>query len=156
FETQRRLIHEHRLSGWCIAAGWHNWERRFVTWAEQNGIELDYAVSTDLAFQPEILDGRRLVLSVGHDEYWSWEVRDNLEAFIGTGGNAAFLSGNAVYWQVRYEDDGRAMVCYKYAAPEQDPVRAAQPHLQSGMWSDAVVGRPENHLTGVSFTHGGY
>lgn len=157
FSTQRGLIDEHRLSGWCMAAGWYNCERPFVEWAEAEGIELDYAVSTDLEFDPGLLDGRRLVLSVGHDEYWSCGMRDNLEAYVADGGNVAFLSGNAVYWQVRYADSGRAMVCYKYAAPEQDPVRdTPERHLLTGIWSDSVVGRPENQLTGVSFTRGGY
>jgi hypothetical protein len=156
--THRRIVDEHRLSGWCFSGGgWFNWERRFVAWAEQEGIELDYAISSDLEFRPEVLEGRTLVLSVGHDEYWSWGMRDSMEAYVAAGGNAAFMSGNAVYWQVRYEDDGRTMVGYKYDAPEQDPVRDTdERHLQSGMWSDFVVGRPENRLTGVSFTHGGY
>ena len=40
-------------------------------------------------------------------------MRDTVEQFVGAGGNAAFLSGNVSYWQVRLEDDGRTMVGYK-------------------------------------------
>lgn len=157
YAAQRAAIDEHRLSGWCIGAGWHQWERPFVAWAEEEGIELDYAVSTDLELRPEVLEDRALVLCVGHDEYWSWGMRDSMEAFVAGGGNVAFMTGNAVFWQVRFEDEGRAMTCFKYAAPSADPLRDTdERHLLSGMWSDHVVGRPENHLTGVSFTHGGY
>ena len=53
------------------------------------------------------------MLSVGHDEYWSAPMRDHLEEFIGDGGNVAFFSGNTCCWQVRSEDDGRALTCWK-------------------------------------------
>ncbi len=52
---------------------------------------------------PEILEGPRLYLSVGHDEYWSWGMRDAVDAFVGRGGNAAILSGNTSFWQVRFD-----------------------------------------------------
>lgn len=154
FKKQRETIGAHGLSGWCYGSGFYQWERSFVEWAEEEGIELDYAVSSDLEFRPEVLRDRRLVLSVGHDEYWSWGMRDAMEAYIAGGGNAAFLTGNAVFWQIRFEDEGRAMVCHKYSAPDKDPLRGTD--RQSGLWSDHVVGRPENHLTGVSFNRGGY
>ena len=49
------------------------------------------------------------------------------------------------------------MVCYKYVAREQDPVMGTdQQHLLSGIWSDPLVGRPENQTTGLSFCRGGY
>ena len=44
----------------------------------------------DLQFVPDLLDGRKLYLSVGHDEYWSWGMRDAVEGIIANGGNAAF------------------------------------------------------------------
>ena len=73
------------------------------------------------------------------------------------GGNVAFFSGNAVYWQVRYEDDGRTMVCHKYAARENDPVAGTdRQHLLTSIWSDPLIGRPENLTTGLSFCRGGY
>lgn len=97
------------------------WERHFVAWAEQAGYVIDYAVNSDLELRPELLDGYRLVLSVGHDEYWSAPMRDALEAFIGRGGNVAFFSGNSVCWQVRAEDDGRALTCWKQSY-NMDPI----------------------------------
>ena len=72
-------------------SGWRNWEQPFVAWAEAAGYRLDFAVNSDLEFRPEILKGYRLVLSVGHDEYWSAPMRDHLEAFIGAGGNVGLL-----------------------------------------------------------------
>lgn len=154
---QRDYIDRHKVSGWSAAAGWFNWEEPFVVWAEENAIELDYAVSSDLELHPEVLDGKNLVLSVGHDEYWSWGMRDTLEQFVAEGGNVAFFSGNSVGWQVRLDADGRTMTSYKYDALTKDPVRDTDDRrFLTGCWSDPVIGRPENLLTGVSFTRGGY
>jgi hypothetical protein len=84
-------------------------------------------------------------------------MRDAVDAHLGRGGNFAIFSGNAVYWQVRYEDEGRTMVCHKYAARETDPVMGTDRQRElSGIWSDPLVGRPENRLTGLSFCRGGY
>ncbi len=142
---------------WCASGGWHNWERRFVRWAEGNGIALDYAVNSDLHFRPEILDGYRLMVSMGHDEYWSWEMRDAVDRFVENGGNLAIFSGNTCFWQVRYEDDGQTMVCYKGQAAEHDPVMGTpQQERLTTFWSSPLIGRPENLTTGLSFTRGGY
>ncbi|MEZ5324170.1 MAG: DUF6605 domain-containing protein [Verrucomicrobiales bacterium] len=88
-----------------------NWEQGFVEWVEREGIRLAYAANSDLEFRPEVLENRRLVLSVGHDEYWSAPMRDHLEGFIVAGGNVAFFSGNTCCWQVRSEDGGSALTC---------------------------------------------
>jgi hypothetical protein len=157
-----RLNH---LSGYAGSAGWPDWELPFIQWAEREGYDLDIVTNADLEDHPELLldpdGGRRLYLSVGHDEYWSGPMRDTVESFVSSGGNAAFFSGNTSLWQVRHEDraDGepaRTMVGYK-GQFKDDPVLGTDrmPELTT-IWSDHLLGRPENHMTGVSFTRGGY
>ncbi|MDG2390363.1 MAG: hypothetical protein P8M30_13715 [Planctomycetaceae bacterium] len=133
-----------------------NWELPFIRWAEANGYKLDYAVNSDLEFHPEILKHYRLVLSVGHDEYWSSPMRDNLEKYISEGGNVAFLSGNTCCWQVRSEDDGRALTCWKQWYNVDPLYRQGDNKILSTLWSHHLVERPENQLTGVGFLWGGY
>ena len=84
-------------------------------------------------------------------------MRDNLEQFIGAGGNVAFFSGNTCCWQVRSEDGGMALTSWKQNFG-QDPVYAARGSQAtlSTLWSHHLVGRPENRLTGVGFLWGGY
>ena len=139
------------------ASLFNNWERPFVEWAERNGFTLEYAANSDLEFHPEILKAYRLVLSVGHDEYWSAPMRDSLEEFITNGGNVAFFSGNTCCWQVRSEDGGQALTCWKQNF-SSDPVHAARGSYAtlSSLWSHHLVKRPENQLTGVGFLWGGY
>ncbi|MCE9589735.1 MAG: hypothetical protein K8S99_04350 [Planctomycetes bacterium] len=142
----------HGYHGTCFPI----WERAFVQWAEREGYVLEYAINDDLDTWPAGFDGYRLILSVGHDEYWSRGMRDNLERFIANGGNAAFFSGNSVCWQVRYEDNRRTMVTYK-EYPERDPAYAAKDFANlTTLWSHPLINRPENHLTGVGFPMGGY
>lgn len=133
-----------------------NWEVHFVKWAELNGYHLDYAVNSDLEFHPEILDHYNLVLSVGHDEYWSAPMRDNLEAYIAKGGNVAFFSGNTCCWQVRSEENGRALTCWKQGYVFDPHFRTTEHKLLSTAWGHHLVQRPENELTGVGFLWGGY
>lgn len=153
------------LTPWAGSAGWPDWEHPFLAWAETNGYAVDVVTNADLEDHPDLLadgpDGYRLLLSVGHDEYWSAPMRDTVEDFTARGGNVAFFSGNTSFWQVRLEDpspEGPAstMVGYK-AQLKRDPVfdtdRVAE---LTSIWSDHLIGRPENHMTGVSFARGGY
>ncbi len=145
------------LSDYAGSAGWPDWELPFIEWAEREGFELGVCTNADLEEHPEVLDGASLYLSVGHDEYWSRGMRDTVEAFISSGGNAAFFSGNTSLWQVRLEGDDRdVMVGYK-SFFRDDPLMGTDREAEvTTFWSDVVVGRPENRMTGVSFTRGGY
>jgi hypothetical protein len=140
--------------GFMSSAGWFTYERRFVEWAEGAGIDFDYAVSNDLE-DPSTVAGYDLIVSVGHDEYWSAVQRFTLERHIGGGGNFASFSGNTMFWQVRLE--GRSMVCHKYAAHRVDPVVGTESQqTMTGMWCDPLVGRPEWAVLGAGSAFGLY
>jgi hypothetical protein len=111
-----------------------HWDAPFIAWLEQNGYQIDYATDLDLHSDPNLLAPYSLVLSVGHDEYWTKGMRDQAEAFIRNGGNFAFFSGNTCWWVVEFDGNFRFQ-------------RAAN------WWNGA--NRPENSLTGVSFRNGG-
>ena len=138
------------------SSGWFTFERRFVEWAEADGRSFDFAVSSDLE-DPTALDGYDLVLSVGHDEYWSAPQRATLETHLERGGRLASFSGNTMFWQVRIEDDGDTMIGHKYSAHRTDPVmHDGDPTTMSGMWADPVVGRPEAAILGAGSAWGLY
>ncbi|MGZ8762607.1 MAG: N,N-dimethylformamidase beta subunit family domain-containing protein [Acidimicrobiia bacterium] len=144
------------LTEWAGSAGWPNYEEPFLAWAERAGYEIDVATGADLDRHPEIIEGCRLLLSVGHDEYWSAPQRDTVERHLAGGGHVAFLSGNTCYWQVRIVDDGSTMIAYKQRF-EDDPVYGTDDAATTTtLWAHPVTGRPEAALTGVSFTRGGY
>jgi hypothetical protein len=151
-----RYLLENALSEWAGSAGWPNWELPFVRWAEAHGHRLDVVANPDVAADPDLLGRYALVLSVGHDEYWTGAMRDAVEGFVAGGGNVAFLSGNSVFWQVRFEDDGTTMVGYKQHF-SRDPLLGTDREGEvTTLWSDRLLDRPENRLTGVSMVRGGY
>ena len=151
------------LSPYAGSAGWPDWELPFLQWAEAHGYDIDIVTNADLAEHPDLLrtGGYSLYLSVGHDEYWSAGMRDTVEGFIARGGNAAFLSGNTAFWQVRLENptpEGAAATMVGYKGQfKRDPVFGTDRVSElTSMWSDHLIERPENHMTGVSFARGGY
>ena len=130
-----------RLYGYsrCYAnAFWAMYERPFVAWAEQAGYDFDYLTQHDLHFDASALDEYSGVVIVGHDEYWSWEMRDRVDAFLDRGGFVARFGGNFL-WQVRLVYEGDAQLCWKRAAQDplwQDPERR---HRATVAWD--VTGR---------------
>ena len=89
-----------------------------VYWAEQQGYDVSYISNWDTHYGAG-LDRARGFLSVGHDEYWTQEMYDNVKSAVAHGLNVAFLSGNAVFCKISlkpaldgrpdriYERDGR-------------------------------------------------
>lgn len=145
-----------RLSGYSrhhSDAGWATYERPFVLWAERAGYEFDYLVQHDLHQDPAALDEYRCVVVVGHDEYWSWRMRDAIDAFVDAGGGLARFGGN-YQWQVRLSDDGLTQYCYRL--PSQDPETAAAPHLATTVWEAKSVGRPGATTIGLNGMGGIY
>lgn len=169
-DSDGELFQQYRLANGYAAtigsSGWYQYERRFVEWAESEGYQLDYAVSSDLdptGPDPSVADGYDLLIGVGHDEYWSAGQRTAVEAHVASGGRYVSLSGNTMFWQVRIESaerdngDARTMVCHKYTAHETDPVVAdGRPSEMTGMFADPMVGRPEAAFLGGGSAWGLY
>ncbi|WP_395660808.1 N,N-dimethylformamidase beta subunit family domain-containing protein [Aestuariivirga sp.] len=139
-----------------MSSGWASFERHFVLWAEREGYALDIISQTDLHQQPDLLEGYACVALVGHDEYWSWEMRDAIDAYAERGGRIARFAGNFM-WQIRLEEEGRRQVCYKYLARAEDPLMQSGPrHLVTESWEAPEIGRPGAASFGLNATHGLY
>ena len=72
------------------------WEFPVAYWMEQQGYDVSYISNVDTHADPDGLLRAKAFLSVGHDEYWSLEMYNNVKTAIDEGVNVAFLSGNAV------------------------------------------------------------
>jgi hypothetical protein len=139
-----------------MSSGWASFERHFVAWAESEGYAIDMVSQTDLHLNSGVLDGYRCVVCVGHDEYWSWEMRDAVDAFIERGGRVARFAGNFM-WQIRLEREGRRQVCYKYTARREDPFMATGPRRRvTESWEAPEIGRPGADTFGLNAVHGLY
>jgi hypothetical protein len=63
-----------------------------IQWLMQQGVPVDVCTNRDLHFTGPAFPNYKLLLFVGHHEYWTWEMRDHVENFVKAGGNAAFFA----------------------------------------------------------------
>src|SRR5262245_13691607 len=140
-------------------------EYPMIRWLEANGYNVSYSTDVDTDRRGGELLEHKVYLSVGHDEYWSGQQRNNVEAARNAGVNLAFFSGNESFWKVRWENsvDGsgttyRTLVCYKESKDDSrtDPLDISQ-GIWTGTWRDdrfsppADGGRPENSMSGTLY-----
>ncbi|WP_137392169.1 N,N-dimethylformamidase beta subunit family domain-containing protein [Rhodoligotrophos defluvii] len=152
----KEWTYAHGYGFFCHAAGWAQFDRHFAVWAEREGYAFDMITQTDLHYRPELLDAYPALVVVGHDEYWSREMRLAVEAYVERGGRFARFGANFT-WQIRLEDEGRSQVCYKTRAPVEDPVRdGPNRQLLSTAWEDHRVAWPGASTVGVNGLGGVY
>jgi hypothetical protein len=137
------------------------WEYNMVRWLEQQGYDVAYSTNIDTHADSGWWKRRKAWLSVGHDEYWSREMRSHVEEARERGAGLGFFSSNTCYWQIRLEPSPltrqpyRTMVAYKEAAATRDPYALdsdqSNDRLVTGQWREAPVNEPEASLIGVMY-----
>jgi hypothetical protein len=137
-------------------------ELNAVRWLERQGYDLSYMSSVDLHTNAAALLQHKGYISLGHDEYWTKEMRDGVENALDHGVGLAFLEANAIYNQVRLEPNSvgvpnRTVVCYKVLTLAQnltdDPLYGIDNDRVTSMWRDPVINRPENALVGIMYSN---
>jgi len=120
---------------------------------EQFGLDLTYWTDVDLHNSPGLLANHKALFSLGHDEYWSSEMRQAAQSALSSGTNLAFLGANACYRQIRLNPSlvgaNRLQTCYKDAA--EDPFAQSQPSLTTVDWNQAPLNDPESSLIGSMY-----
>jgi hypothetical protein len=109
-----------------------------------------YIADVDLDVYENITNAKILVI-IGHNEYWTKGARLNFDSFVDSGKHALVLSGNTMWWQVRYSDDKNNLVCYKEAP---DPIDS--PLLKTINWNVPSLEYSILSSIGGDFSYGGY
>jgi hypothetical protein len=130
-----------------------------VYWLEGQGYDVSYVTNIDThrsgkAGQNNELLNHQVFLSVGHDEYWSQEMRDAITQARDASVSLGFFSSNVSYWRIRLEPDpwsgepDRVIVSYKTTeSGSADP--SGHP---TGTWRDPEgANNPENELIGIQY-----
>ena len=125
----------------------------FIEWAEGTGKDVTYFTDDDLNSGSQRLTAINALIIPGHSEYWTAEMRANLQRLItDRGGNVAFLGANDMYWRPRVvssSSDGsiRELAIFRYQAEDvsQDPADI------SVRWRDAPISSPEQELLGSQY-----
>jgi DNA-binding beta-propeller fold protein YncE len=130
-------------------------EHGLVRFVERMGYDVGYVCNVDIDREPELLQGRLLFATVGHDEYWSLTERNAVQNARDAGLSLAFFSGNTGYRRIRLESsssgtDRRIITCYKSGA--LDPIQHAPDTTTN--FSSPPDARPENELLGVLWSGG--
>ncbi len=76
------------------------WEFGMIRWLEHHAYDVTYITNVDTHEDVGRLLRGNAFLSVGHDEYWSEQMKTNVVAARDQGVNLGFFSGNYVYWPV--------------------------------------------------------
>jgi len=138
-------------------------EYQMIYWLEENGYNVSYTSESEVDNQGSLLKNHKMLVSSGHDEYWSESQRSNVESALAAGVNLAFFSGNEMFWKTRWgpSSEGsntpyRTLTTYK-ETHFNAPVDPQDPPTWTGTWRDprfsppANGGKPENALTGQDF-----
>lgn len=105
------------------------WEIYMVRFLEREGYDVSYATNVDLHEKGlALITPHKAFLSVGHDEYWSYQMKSVVQQARDQGKHLGFFGPNVSYWQARYEPStlpsaaaNRTLVSYKEAAQGSDP-----------------------------------
>lgn len=141
---------------------------QMIRWLEREGYDVTYASSVDLHTNPNLFDNHKMFLSNYHDEYYTWEMRENVVNARDAGVDLAYFTSNNIYWQMRYEsspstlDANRVITCYKsetfgHGLPYDtlDPYATSsdpeEVKLTTVQWRQAPVNLPENEVLGVMY-----
>jgi hypothetical protein len=135
------------------------WEYSMVQFLEREGFDVTYSTDVDTHARGQLLQNHKGFLSVGHDEYWSNVMRDNVEDARDAGVNLGFFGSNICYWHVRFThslitgDANRTMICYKDI--NLDPMGSLSDptmrRLSTVRFRESPVNRSEEALLGVMF-----
>ena len=112
---------------------------------------IGYIADVDMDDFSNIVNAKVLVIA-GHSEYWTRQARKNFDQFVSLGSDALILSGNTMWWQVRYSEDHSKMICYKDI--EMDPI--SDPLLKTIEWTTPSLDYSVLSSIGADFPNGGY
>ena len=137
-----------------------NWEIQMVRFLEREGYDVTYQTDIDLHHGRNFHANHKALLFVGHDEYWTSEMRQYTEYAKTFGQSIGNFASNTCYWQVRLEPDAggnsdRTVVCYKYDAAASDPYALKTGSYYKSRitttWRDPILNKPEAALFGTEY-----
>jgi hypothetical protein len=73
-----------------------------IQFVEREGYDASYTTNPSVDANPGQVLGHRMLLDVGHSEYWSQRGADAFRRARDAGTNLAFLASNTMVWRVRY------------------------------------------------------
>ena len=151
FYSQPRIYKASLLRPFFLAdgKGRSSWNLRMLSHLENMGYVLEYITEQDIEEHPDILRNYDVVVLAGHHEYVSTTVYDALQDHHDRGGHLALFDADELYWQVRYENNGDTVVCYKEESEDNDPLFGFYNCRVTEAWGSDILNRPAEKLRGI-------
>ena len=127
-------------------------ELPMVSFLEKEGFDVTYWTNIDLHHRTDLLANHRALLTLGHDEYWTLEMRNSVERARDRGMNVAFFGANALYRAIRLSPSSlgpfRREVNYRTT---RDPLYGIDDSRVTVSWREPPLNRPESSLVGTYY-----
>lgn len=117
---------------------------------DRRGIEHDNFCTLHFHTHPEILDTFDVLIMAGHDEYWTHEQFDALEAFVQRGGHVANFSANVLCWAIDVDGDTMRVDKRNLYEPGLSHRRS------SGQFRSPWINRLQQRVFGLNYFTAGY
>ena len=120
---------------------------------ESLGLDVTYSTSLDTHTRPDAVAGHHLWISPAHDEYWSLEMRNGVEAARDAGVNLMFLGANCMFRRIRLDPSplGHARQVVNHRIATQDPLNGTDPARVTTSWREGPAARPESSIIGTYY-----
>jgi hypothetical protein len=128
-------------------------EYPLVRWAEQHGLDVTYATDLTVQEHPGYLLKHKVLLSLGHDECWSYGERQAAVTAYDKGMNIVFFAASPVLRHVRTQSSAlgpdRELVDYRDSAADPlDSVSGDAMEVTGNEWSNPPSSWPEYDFVG--------
>lgn len=124
-------------------------EFEFDYFVERLGLDVSYWTGLDLHARGELAKNHRGIVIPGHDEYYTVQMRENLEAARDAGVNIGFFGANNVYRRIRLSDaaSGPMRLLTNYRSTS-DPYYGKNDKEVTTSFREPPAANPESTLTG--------
>lgn len=133
--------------------------RPFIQWMNLHsgyGQQVQYITDADLDNLDEFAKSQLLVIAA-HNEYWTLKAQDNFNQYLDSGKNALIAGGNIMWWNTRYEDEGRVLTSFKgNPLDDKEAEKGKETSYFHMLKDDDGFTRSAIQSIGGVFTYGGY
>ena len=149
FQDRARVFSFDRPNDWGYGSGKYLfYVHPLLVTAERLGLNIDYVTDVDVATIPNLLQGARVYISAGHDEYWTGRERTAVEQARSNGTNLLFFGANVAYWETRLTSSplgaNREMILYKSAVEDPNKTNPTVRFRDKNLPESALTGQNYN------------
>ncbi len=136
----QRAVYDHHNARSCMP---------FMRLFDEAQIAARHFCNYDLHSDAGFLDDVEVLVLCGHDEYWTKELRANIDAFLARGGRIACFSGNTNWWQTKLLGETLYL--------SQEGSEAPEPEFSgTGYMFQPWIDNPIEPKLGLGYVPGGY